>query len=274
MRQTLATSLKLAFGSEGGYSNRKTDKGGPTKYGITASTLAAWRNVARVSNEDVRGLTLDEAAQIYSTNYWRQSGGDDLPAGLDYAAFDFGINSGPNRAVKVLQQVIGVPADGWIGAKTLAAVNAYPGGVEKLIRDYCDARMTFLRQIKGPTGWVANGRGWTIRVTGKDPRGEWKDQPGVIGNALSLAAGTHVEDGTLPSVEGAPEGGDAKAIPPAPKSWLDPGVILSSISGILGPLGVVFSGSGPVQWALAAGIVIVAAAGAYLLVTKLKAVLP
>nr|WP_318283108.1 MULTISPECIES: glycosyl hydrolase 108 family protein [unclassified Ochrobactrum] len=40
-RQNLEPSLKLLFGDEGGYSNRATDSGGPTKYGITHKTLAA-----------------------------------------------------------------------------------------------------------------------------------------------------------------------------------------------------------------------------------------
>src|SRR5690606_41734117 len=60
---------------------------------------------------------------------------------LDYAAFDFGVNSGPARAVKSLQKVVGVAQDGIVGGQTLNAVNAFPGGVEVLIRAYCDERM-------------------------------------------------------------------------------------------------------------------------------------
>ncbi|WP_234851287.1 lysozyme family protein [Sinorhizobium medicae] len=64
----------------------------------------------------------------------------------------------------------------------------YPSGISTLIRDYCDARMRFLRPLTdGETGFPVNGRGWTIRVTGKDTKEHWKDQPGVLGNALRLA---------------------------------------------------------------------------------------
>src|SRR5690606_8986088 len=109
-----------------------------------------------------------------------QSGGDVLPKGLDYAAFDFGVNSGPSRAVKVLQAVVGVRQDGWIGEQTLAAVRDYPAGIAALITAYCAARMAFLRRLTNrQTGFPANGRGWTIRVTGKDPAGKWPPQPGV-----------------------------------------------------------------------------------------------
>ena len=186
---TLPLALKLMFGHEGGYSNVKTDKGGPTKYGITLATLSAHRGKKQTA-DDVKKLTLDEAEAIYRKSYWSQSGGDLLPTGLDYANFDTGVNSGPGRANRILQQVVGTAPDGVIGGKTLDAVNKYPGGMEKLIRDYCDARMTYLRSLTNKqTGFPVNGRGWTIRVTGIDPLGKFKPQPGVIGEALKLARG-------------------------------------------------------------------------------------
>ena len=188
MRDTLPAALKLMFGHEGGYSNRAGDAGGPTKFGITHKTLAAHRGVKSVTAAQVKAMTLDEAEAIYRKSYWTQSGGDVLPVGLDYAAFDFGVNSGPSRAVKVLQGVVGVAADGKIGPATLAAVGRYPDGVVKLIRDYCGARMTYLRGLTNPkNGFPVNGRGWTIRVTGVDPKGEYASQPGVVGHAVQMA---------------------------------------------------------------------------------------
>jgi hypothetical protein len=59
--------------------------------------------------------------------------------------------------------------------------------------------MRFLRRLGGPFGFSANGRGWTIRVTGHDPAGNWKDRPGVLGNALALAAGRPPEAAPTPS---------------------------------------------------------------------------
>ncbi len=46
-RETLPVALDLMFGHEGGYSNVKTDRGGPTKYGVTHTTLAARRGERR-----------------------------------------------------------------------------------------------------------------------------------------------------------------------------------------------------------------------------------
>jgi lysozyme family protein len=270
MRETLPIALRLCFGHEGGYSNRPTDKGGPTKFGITAKTLAAHLGKPSVTAERVQALTIAEAETIYRKSYWSQSGGDVLPKGLDYAAFDFGVNSGPNRAVKTLQKVLGVKQDGWIGEATLAAVKEYEGGTAQLIRDYCKARMAFLMNIKGSQGWSANGRGWTIRVTGKDPKGQWKDQPGVLGNALKMAADDFEPVRDAPNdYDGAPEGGDAKAEPKPDNPWFEPGSILSYGGGLIGSIGMLFEGSGPVQWALAGAILIAVGAGAYLLIRKL-----
>ncbi|MEO4000301.1 glycoside hydrolase family 108 protein [Mesorhizobium sp. CAU 1732] len=263
-RETLPAALALMFGHEGGYVNAKTDAGGPTKYGITHRTLAAHRGVTSVTAAQVKALTLKEAETIYRKSYWTQSGGDLLPAGLDYAAFDYGVNSGPARAIKSLQAVVGVPQDGIVGGQTVAAVNRYPGGVTAVIRAYCGERMRFLRSLGGARGFPANGRGWTIRVTGKDPKGQWKDEPGVIGNALRLAAGA------TPAPSPAPvAGGKAN---PADRSITDivkeePSLVVS----ILGGLGTIAAGTGPLQWALAIGVVAAVGYGLYRLVKRERA---
>ena len=277
MRETLPIALRLMFGAEGGYSDSKSDSGNylngklvGTKYGITGKTLAASLGKPSVTAERVKAISIAEAETIYRKSYWAQSGGDVLPKGLDYTVFDTGVNSGPNRAVKILQKVVGVKQDGWIGEATLAAVKAYEGGVSQLIRDYCKARMAFLMAIKGPKGWRANGRGWTIRVTGLDPKGQWAPLPGVLGNAVKLASGEFDAMRDAPNdYDGAPEGGDAKAEPKPSNPWTDPGTILSGAGGILGSLGALFAGSGPVQWALAAAIIVAVGIGSYLLIRKL-----
>lgn len=261
MDTNLGASLDLMFGHEGGYSNTKTDSGNffngklvGTKYGITGKTLAAHRGWKDITAADVKNLTRKEAEAIYRKSYWRQSGGSLLPVGLDYMAFDYGVNSGPARAVKSLQKVVGTGQDGIVGVQTLNAVKNYPGGIEKLLQDYADERMRFLRGLGGAQGWSANGRGWTIRVTGKDPKGQWKDQPGVIGNALTMVRNEK-------PVKSEDSAGSAKANPKdismtevlkKPEAW-------APLGGLLSALGGVASGSGPVQWALA--VVMVAGVG-------------
>jgi lysozyme family protein len=279
MRENLDDSLKLMFGHEGGYSSAKTDKGNyfkgvlvGTKYGIIGATLAASRGVSKITATDMKTLTLAEAETIYRKSYWPQSGGDLLPAGLDYAAFDFGVNSGPPKAVKTLQQVLGFKGgdvDGWIGVETMRRVNEYPGGVKQLIRDYCDARMAFLRSLKNPkTGFPVNGRGWTIRVTGIDPKGEWKSVPGVVGNALAMASGgkaaaqVDVTPAPMPT-EVATEAG-AKAEPAEPNPWTKPDVLLPIGGAAATGAGTVLtSGMDPIRLAIALAIIVVVGLGAF-----------
>ena len=58
-----------------------------------------------VDEQTMRGLTPDKVKPFYKAMYWDKIRGDDLPAGIDYAAFDFAVNSGVSRAVKMLQQI-------------------------------------------------------------------------------------------------------------------------------------------------------------------------
>lgn len=273
-RSTLPVALDLLFGHEGGYVNAKTDSGGPTKYGITHKTLAAHRGVASVTAEQVRAMTKAEAVEIYARSYWGPSGGDLLPPGLDYMAFDFGVNSGPTRAVRTLQitlrdaSVYKGAIDGHCGEQTVAAVNAYPGGLAKLMRDYADARMSYLRSLGGKKGFGPNGRGWTIRVTGKDPLGKWKDQPGVIGNALRLAN----DVGTVATVAPAGVSIEAKASPKdiglteilkKPEAW-------GPIGGAAAAGASVLSGSPILQYAFAAVVVIGACVAVWYFVHRVR----
>src|ERR1044071_2425414 len=97
-----AESIRRVLASEGGYVNHPSDPGGPTNFGIT---IADYRKYAKrdATAADVKAMRLDEARAIYRAHYWDALGCDELPAGLDYAVFDYGINSGIGRAGRVLR---------------------------------------------------------------------------------------------------------------------------------------------------------------------------
>lgn len=147
---------------EGGYADHPADPGGATNMGITHKTLARWRNVSpwwRLPKSDVAALTRTEAARIYRAGCWNRCRAGDLPPGIDLAVFDYAVNSGPDRAVRTLQAVLGVAADGAVGPLTLgAAARANAGAV---IGTICDRRLGFLR---GLSTFSTFGRGWTSRV--------------------------------------------------------------------------------------------------------------
>lgn len=112
---------------EGGFVNNPNDRGGATKYGITIATLASWRG-APVSVEDVSNLTVAEAAAIYEKRYILDPGLDTvLDPQLRELLVDFGVLSGPKRAVIGLQKALGFPGaqcDGSFGPASRAAMAA------------------------------------------------------------------------------------------------------------------------------------------------------
>ena len=89
--------------------------------------------------------------------------GDELPSGLNYAVFDFGVNSGPSRAAKYLQALVGVSQDGKIGPQTIGAV--WSKDPSDLINRLCDNRLGFMKRIRGGKLWKTFGRGWSRRVS-------------------------------------------------------------------------------------------------------------
>jgi lysozyme family protein len=153
--------IRLVLQHEGGYVDHPKDPGGATNFGITIAVLRAYRRRS-VTKADVQSMTVAEAKDIYKAQYWDPIKGDELPVGLDYAVFDFCVNSGPDRAVRDLQKVLGtVNVDGSMGYKTIAACEAYELGIQKLIRDYCDHRLAFMKSLKT---WSTFGTGWSRRV--------------------------------------------------------------------------------------------------------------
>jgi len=158
MRDNFTDSLARVLASEGGFVNHPSDPGGMTNLGCTK---AVWEEFVGhpVSEADMRALTPDLVAPLYRRKYWDKVSGDQLPKGLDYAVFDAAINSGPGRAAKWLQQLVGVTADGAIGPGTLAAVATKP--VQTLIAQYNDTRLQFLESL--PT-WGTFGKGWGNRI--------------------------------------------------------------------------------------------------------------
>jgi lysozyme family protein len=139
---------------------------------------------------ELRAIPDETVAAIYRRNYWDKVKGDDLPAGLDYAMFDFGVNSGPDRAIKFLQRIVGTTVDGKMGPNTLRALAGH--GTENAIRDLCRERLDWLKTLGT---FVTFGRGWERRVnevlrdalaTTSPPRPVPRPEPSMVDPPFAL----------------------------------------------------------------------------------------
>lgn len=153
-----AECLPLILKHEGGYVDHPRDPGGATNLGITIGTLSEWLG-RPATKAEVKALTEADVAPIYEARYWRAAGCHRMPKGLDYALFDFAVNSGVSRAVKVMQSAAGVGADGVVGPNTLAAVERV--GAEEMVRRVQQRRESFLRSL---STFPTFGKGWMRRV--------------------------------------------------------------------------------------------------------------
>ena len=158
----VATNFQRAvdhvLASEGGYVDHPQDPGGATNHGITRATLAQYRG-REVSKADMQALGRAEATAIYRQDYWNAVRADALPGGVDFAVFDCAVNSGPRRAVLILQETLGVARDGIVGPATLQAAGA--GDPAVVVNRYCALRRVFLGRL--PTASIF-GNGWRRRV--------------------------------------------------------------------------------------------------------------
>lgn len=151
--------MTFVFGKEGGYVDDPDDRGGPTNMGITLATLRSWRRDPTLVAADVARMSRGEAQTIYREWFWEEPNFHLLPPGLDLLMFDFGVNSGPERATKFLQDSLGVEPDGKVGPITIEA--AWNADRIRVIDEVCDARLAFMR---GLTNWWKYKNGWTDRV--------------------------------------------------------------------------------------------------------------
>jgi len=158
MKENWDESFEAVLKHEGGFVNHPKDPGGMTNLGVTRRNWEVYLNRS-VTEAEMRALTPDIVKPFYKSQYWDKIKGDDLPAGVDYAAYDLAVNSGTGKAAKFLQEIAGVTADGAIGPKSLEAIKSCDP--EQTIDALCDMRLDFLKRL---STFETFGKGWSIRV--------------------------------------------------------------------------------------------------------------
>ena len=159
---------------EGGYVDDPDDAGGATNYGITQKTYARFLGV----DEDwiylkhlIKSMPKSTAALIYKQNYYYDLKIDLLPSTLQAQVMDISINSGPNRAYKILQQAISelsvtkLVIDGKFGRKSWATLDLLRKHLKSINNEMVDLRKDFyLRIIERKPSQVKYKNGWLSRA--------------------------------------------------------------------------------------------------------------
>ena len=153
MKENFDKCLEMLLHHEGGYVWHEEDPGGETNLGVTKKVYQDWGGT-----KDMIDLTVEDVAPIYKKNYWDRCKCDELSSGLDWAVFDWAVNSGTRRVSKALQKACGATTDGVIGNKTLALANGQD--VKYMIEEVSVIRQSFYESLRT---FKTFGRGWTRR---------------------------------------------------------------------------------------------------------------
>ena len=153
MKENFDKCLEMLLHHEGGYVWHEEDPGGETNLGVTKKVYQDWGGT-----KDMIDLTVEDVAPIYKKNYWDRCKCDELSSGLDWAVFDWAVNSGTRRVSKALQKACGAERDGVIGNKTLSLANGQ--NVKYMIEEISVIRQSFYESLRT---FKTFGRGWTRR---------------------------------------------------------------------------------------------------------------
>lgn len=111
------------------FTNDPADPGRATRFGITLSATASYPPTAHFTAEDIRKMTLEQAAEIYYHVYWEVFK-DIENERIQIKCFDIYVNMPPKSAIKIIQRAanncrIGtIAVDGVLGRNTLKAINS------------------------------------------------------------------------------------------------------------------------------------------------------
>jgi len=159
--------LKKLLAFEGGLSDYKSDRGGLTNMGIT---LKSWQRMGYdkdgdgdVDPDDLMRLTQHDVAKILRYFYWNRWKADEIEdQSLAEMLVDWLWCSG-KWGIIIPQRILGVEPDGFVGRKTIIAVNQ----ADPLIfhQKLFEHRLKFIEQIilRDPTQKKFES-GWRNRI--------------------------------------------------------------------------------------------------------------
>lgn len=184
---TAADAIKKVHLQEGGsaYTNKATDRGGPTRWGVTQKAFDAWKTkkLGRPyfsTIDEIKNMSEADSIAIYKEEYWDKIAGDKIKSyPVAYAIFDQAVNGGPDTIVRMTQTMLGITVDGKAGPEFIRAVNKVPEKVflENFLKA-SDARYKTI--VKNNPKQAPNFEGWMNRLK--------KVQTYVVANAGKTVA--------------------------------------------------------------------------------------
>jgi lysozyme family protein len=162
----VAKAIDVVLNHEGGFVDNRSDKGGPTNFGITLFDLQAWRPGATL--DDLKNLNRGQAQKYYLEEWWARGGYEGITSSrIAIVLFDQAVVSGTPSAVARVQALLGVRVDGLLGPTTLSALNSEVddrGFSVKFLRACChhyeDIVSANSSQIVFLSGWL--DRVWSL----------------------------------------------------------------------------------------------------------------
>nr|DAZ26203.1 MAG TPA: Lysozyme [Caudoviricetes sp.] len=148
---------------EGGFANHPDDKGGATNKGITIATFLHFLGSGKTVGQ-LKAMTDEQWETIFRKGFWDKFEADKIAnQSVANICVDWAWCSGATTAIKQVQRLLGVAADGVVGNITLGAINnADP---EKLFEKIKSARLAFVEAIvKRDASQQVFLKGWRNRI--------------------------------------------------------------------------------------------------------------
>lgn len=173
MIKTRKTAIKETIRREGGLVDHPNDPGGITKFGISLRYLKSEGDLGDfdrdgdIDADDVRGMTEDQAVEIYE-QIWDEGRYDELPPEIAGKVFDLEVNTGRGRAVKILQQACRasgpkITVDGILGPVTRHVASSIPPD-ELLAAIRVEAASFYRRLVAARPSLEVFLKGWLRRA--------------------------------------------------------------------------------------------------------------
>lgn len=154
-----------------------------SNHGVTPAALAKYRGIKphQVTFELMRGVTIDEAADLALKDYYKANKLDLLPwNAVTASVMDFGYTAGAFRAVEKLQELIRVNPDGKIGPNTIKAYKAWLDSrpISQAAEEWAKMRSNYYEAvIRRNPGHAKYRKGWQNRTNyfrKNDSNGWWQ----------------------------------------------------------------------------------------------------